>query len=305
MGIMEGHLNYMLIPTLRIIMTNECNGKCYFCHREGNSLCRTNYQKMDLETISGKIVPAIQNIGIKKVIFTGGEPTMHTDLAEAIRMVKIACDDIQVGVTSNGYNLESLFNVKEYIDRITISISSLNKDIYMRYTRIDPLQLVEKMKPFGSVKKSVSIVITEENVDEIEKLIKLCTKNGFDIKLQFVISQLKEKSDWERKVINKLFDIYGKFDISVGTTPMLYKILNNNTIIKIKLASLNIWMYDNLFERRGCMYCDKREECAERGCSIRIFPDGTVTPCLNQFINYTSNSVIANLEFAYKAMQII
>lgn len=305
MGILEGHSNYMLIPTLRIIMTNECNGKCFFCHREGNILCKTNYQRMDLETISKKIVPAIKHIGIKKVIFTGGEPTMHEDLPEAIRMVKTACEDVQVGVTTNGYNVECLLNVIDYIDRITISISSLNKDVYMRYTTIDPLQLVKKMQHLDSVRKSVSIVITEENIDEIENLITLYAKHSFDIKLQFVISQSKNESNWERKVIKKLFDTYGRFDISIGANPVLYRTLENNVIIKIKLASLNTWMYENIFGREACTLCDRREECVERGCSIRIYPDGTVTPCLNQFKSYTSDDVIANLEAAYQAMQIV
>lgn len=305
MDILEGHLDYMLIPALRIIMTNECNGKCFFCHREGNILCKTNYHRMDLETISKKIIPAIHNIGIKKVVFTGGEPTMNEDLPEAIRLVKTACQDLQVGVTTNGYHIEKLFDVKDYIDRITISISSLNKEVYMHYTAIDPLQLIKKMQQFDSVKRSVSIVITKENVHEIDDLIRLYTERLFDVKLQFVISQSKEERQWERNVVNKLFNTYGRFNISIGANPVLFRTLENNVIIKIKLASLNTWMYENIFLRKACMLCNRREECVERGCSIRIYPDGTVTPCLNQFKRYVSDDVMANLEAAYQAMQIV
>ena len=260
---------------------------------------------MDLMAIKNNIIPAIQEIGIKKIIFTGGEPTMHDELPVAIQMVKMVCKDVQVGITTNGYNLKYLIGVEEYIDRITVSTSSLKKEIFMRYTMIDPQYLIEIMKQFNSVKKSVSIVITEENVNEIEDLITLFTKNSFDIKLQFVISQLRSQEDWERKIIHHLFNIYGKFDISMGATPVLYKTLKNGATIKIKVSSLNTWTYDNIFVRKACMNCKKKKECVERGCAIRIFPDGTVTPCLNQFKYFTSKDVIANLETAYQVMQII
>lgn len=304
MDFLEGHFDYMLIPTLRIVMTSECNGKCFFCHREGSNICLSTCNEMSLETINNEIIPAIQKIGIRKVIFTGGEPTTHKELFQAIQMVKKSCKDVQVGVTTNGYNIEQLTSIKEYIDRITISISSLKKEIFMHYTMIDPLDLIAILKQFNSTKKSVSIVVTKENVTEIKDMIDLFTRNNFDVKLQFVISQTDEDLEWERRVIHSIFEIYGCFKIKLKSTPVLYKKMENGRKINIKWSSLNDWMYNTLVLRESCIKCEKKNECVEKGCSIRVFADGKVTPCLNQFLSFTEESIETNLINAYQAMEI-
>ncbi len=304
MNEVENHLSRMYIPTLRVIMTSACNGECFFCHREGSTQCRKNIQQMSLDTIEKEIIPAINKIGIKKVIFTGGEPTLHNRIAASILMVKQECNDVQVGITTNGFDVGKLENVRDYIDRITISASSLKEEVFMRYTKIDPLVLIDNLRAFSKTKKSVSIVITMENVNELDEMINLYLSNDFDVKLQFIISD-KEKQDinWRRKILYELMQKFGKFEIKLGSTPTLYKKIGNSKI-RIKLATLNVWMYDNLFPRNICMNCEKRKECVERGCAIRIFPDGKVTPCLNHFKSFSSENAMENLEVAYRALEI-
>lgn len=300
----ENHLGHMYIPTLRIIMTSACNGECFFCHREGNLLCQKGIQQMSVDIIEKEIIPAINKIGIKKVIFTGGEPTMHEKIAHAIQMVKQGCSGVQIGITTNGFDIEKLQNAKEYIDSITISASSLKEEVFMHYTKINPLMLIDKLQAFNKTKKSVSIVITMENISELEGMIDLFLNNDFDVKLQFVIGDFEgEDSNWERRVLYGLMLKYGKFHIELGATPTLCKIVGGNKI-RIKLASLNAWMYDNLILRKVCMSCKNREKCVERGCAVRIFPDGKVAPCLNSFNSFSSERTLENLESAYYALEI-
>lgn len=300
----RNHLSRMYIPTLRIIMTSECNGECFFCHREGNSQCKKSNWQMSLDTIEKAIIPAINNIGISKVIFTGGEPTLHEEIHSAIRMVKQECKNVQVGITTNGFNLEKLQSVRDCIDRITISVSSLKEEVFMHYTKINPLILIDNLQLFSKAKKSVSIVITMENENEIEEMIDLFLSYDFDVKLQFIISDSeKEDINWKRKVLYGLMQKYGEFEIQLGTTPTLFKKVGNSKI-RIKLASLNVWMYDSVFSRNICLNCEKKHECVERGCAIRIFPDGKVTPCLNHFQIFSSENILKNLEAAYHALEI-
>ncbi|MCI9411124.1 MAG: radical SAM protein [Eubacterium sp.] len=304
MNEVENHLSRMYIPTLRVIMTSACNGECFFCHREGNSQCRKSIQQMSLDTIENEIVPAINKIGIKKVIFTGGEPTLHKEIATSIQMVKQQCNDVQVGITTNGFDVGKLENAKDYIDRITISASSLKEEVFMRYTKINPLVLIDNLKLFGKTKKSVSIVLTTENVNELDEMINLYLSNNFDIKLQFIISdEEKQNINWRRKILYELMQKFGKFQIKLGATPTLCRKVGNSKI-RIKLATLNVWMYDNLFPRNICMNCEKKRECVERGCAIRIFPDGKVTPCLNHFKSFSSENIMENLEVSYRALEI-
>lgn len=296
-------LNRMYIPTLRIIMTSECNGECFFCHREGDLECKNNRQ-MSLGIIKKAIIPAINNIGISKVIFTGGEPTSHKEIHSSIRMVKQECKNVQVGITTNGFDLEKLQSVRDCIDRITVSVSSLKEEVFMRYTKINPSILIDNLQLFSKTKKSVSIVITMENESEIEEMIDLFLSYDFDVKLQFIISDSKKEDiNWKREILYGLMQRYGKFEIQLGATPTLYKKVGNSKI-RIKLASLNIWMYDSLFSRNLCLNCQKKYECVERGCAVRVYPDGRVTPCLNHFQIFSTENILENLEAAYHALEI-
>lgn len=300
----KSNLDRMYIPTLRIVMTSACNGECFFCHREGASHYKKNTLQMRLNIIENQILPAINAIGINKVIFTGGEPTLHDGIATAIRMIKTGNKNVQVGITTNGLNIGRIFDVKDYIDRITISSSSLKEEIFMHYTKVNPLELVNNLRSFNKAKKSVSIVITKENANELGEMIDFYMCNGFDIKLQFIISDLEMNNiNWQQEILYRLMELYGEFDVKLGATPVLCKEVNGNEI-RIKLASLNAWMYDNLFIKNICMQCEKKAECIERGCAVRVFPDGKVTPCLSQLKSFSSNNVFANLEKAYRSLEI-
>ena len=285
-------------PTLRIVLTNECNGRCFFCHREGCLFSNETSLAIDIKMLE-EATSAINEVGISKVIFTGGEPTLYDRLSEAACIISKSCSDVQLEITSNGYNVERILDIQEYLDKITISISSLKKDIFMKYTMVNPYMVIDKLPPLKRFKKAISVVITKENVLEIDNIIELFIKNGFDIKLQFVISKFQNEQEWEREILQKLFQTYGMFEVRLGSTPMLYRKLHSGNKIKIKLHSLNQWMYDNVFVRKNCLSCPQRKNCTERGCSIRVFPNGWVTPCLNNYKVFDGNSVKKNIIDAY------
>ncbi len=295
-------INYLhtstINPTLRIVLTNECNGKCFFCHREGCLF--SNKESLFIHTkMLEEITSAINEIGLSKVIFTGGEPTLYDRLSEAAYIMRESCSDVKLEITSNGYNIEQILDIQEYLNKITISVSSLNEDIFMKYTMVNPYMVIDKLLPLKHLKKSISVVITRENVLEIDNIIELFLKNDFDIKLQFVISKYQNEQEWEREILQKLFQTYGMFEVKLGSTPMLYRKLHRGNKIKIKLHSLNQWMYDNIFVRQNCLSCPQRKSCTERGCSIRVFPNGWATPCLNNYKVFDGNSVKKNIIDAY------
>ena len=286
-------------PTLRVVLTNECNGKCFFCHREGCLFSKESPLIMNTKMIE-EIASTINEIGLSKVIFTGGEPTLYDGLLKAVYIISESCSDVQMEMTSNGYNIEQILDVQEYLHKITISISSLNEDIFMKYTMVNPYTVIDKLSPLKHLKKAISVVITKENILEIDNIINLFSQNDYDIKLQFVISERQDEQEWEREILHKLFQMYGMFEMKLGSTPMLYRKLDSGSKMKIKLYSLNQWMYDNIFVRQNCLSCPYKKKCTERGCSIRVFPNGWVTPCLNNYKVFNGDSVKKNILDAYK-----
>lgn len=72
------------IRYLRVIVTNKCNLNCFFCHREG---IKSHEQKLSLEQLLA-CIEILTNIGIMKVKFIGGEPTICAGLDYLVREIK-------------------------------------------------------------------------------------------------------------------------------------------------------------------------------------------------------------------------
>lgn len=99
---------------LRMSLTEKCNLRCTYCMPpEGIELTPTNNL---LTTQERKLILSIFSLlGIKKVRFTGGEPTVNKDLLSLIQHVKSLNNINLIGMTSNGVVLAKKFNEIENI----------------------------------------------------------------------------------------------------------------------------------------------------------------------------------------------
>ncbi|KKT61323.1 MAG: putative molybdenum cofactor biosynthesis protein A [Candidatus Giovannonibacteria bacterium GW2011_GWA2_44_26] len=103
----EENLNYyrhLNIPggDLRVSITAECNMRCTYCHNEGQGDFRADF--MSLETLKSIVKMGLRH-GINKVRLTGGEPLMHPQVFEMIKMLKSELIMRNVGVNTNGVTL--------------------------------------------------------------------------------------------------------------------------------------------------------------------------------------------------------
>jgi molybdenum cofactor biosynthesis enzyme MoaA len=106
--------------SLRIKVTGVCNRSCHFCNEEGDM---KGIGGMQADSDFSNAITSLQEaFGISKIMFTGGEPTIHPHFAELVSSV----DAGEVSVTTNGVRL---LNVKEWeslkesgLSRVIISI---------------------------------------------------------------------------------------------------------------------------------------------------------------------------------------
>lgn len=97
-------------------MSNMCNAKCNFCELDEQSLTGFDYYKF--YCIVNELVR--KKVKIKKVSFTGGEPTLDMELLDrCIDLVKDVDKNIFVVVNTNGLNISKMKN--ENIDSIALS----------------------------------------------------------------------------------------------------------------------------------------------------------------------------------------
>ncbi|WP_297556220.1 GTP 3',8-cyclase MoaA [Thermococcus sp.] len=172
------------VTNLRISLTQECNFRCFFCHREGQRFLAKN--EMTPEEIE-RLVRIASHLGIKKVKLTGGEPTVRDDIIEIVRLIKPYVIDLSM--TTNGSKLKELAKplAKAGLDRVNVSLHSLKPEVYKRITGVDMLETVlegieEAVKYLSPVKLNMT-VMKGLNDGEIWDMVNFAARTGTILQL--------------------------------------------------------------------------------------------------------------------------
>jgi len=117
--------------TERIISINgECNNNCIYCKRNKEAVQPLNGLK---ETIKRYKVG-----GVKKIIISGGEPTMCKDLLKVIRLIND--EGLDITLRTNARTLSYLIFCKKLFDmgvrKISVPIYSNNPDVHDEVTKV-------------------------------------------------------------------------------------------------------------------------------------------------------------------------
>lgn len=105
-----------------------CNAKCPFCIED----CKK--KSFDIDKL-GEVVKHISSkLKIRKVSFTGGEPTLNIKLLEkAFTVVKSNADDVFTVINTNGYDFEGIFN-SDILNQVN-SVSLSRHHYFDQYNR--------------------------------------------------------------------------------------------------------------------------------------------------------------------------
>ncbi|MBI1741640.1 GTP 3',8-cyclase MoaA [Candidatus Acetothermia bacterium] len=168
---------------LRISVIDRCNQRCHFC------------MPMDMQFFSPKDVLTFEEIvtvvkvgnklGIDRVRITGGEPTVRPNLPTLIRMLKAETDVKDISMTTNGMLLERFAqSLKDAgLDRVNVSLHSLNAEKFRRLTRLGDLEVVMRgirkaMEVGLTPLKFNALILQGFNDDEIDDLFKLTLQDN-------------------------------------------------------------------------------------------------------------------------------
>jgi cyclic pyranopterin phosphate synthase len=128
--------------------------------------------------------------GIKKIRITGGEPLLRKDLDKFIKMINQYNSNIDLSLTTNAFLLgQSAKILKENgLNRVNISLDSLQKDVILKLTQKDALDSVlegiDASLEAGLGVKLNSVPFKNINEDEIIKLLEYAKDKN--IKLRYI-----------------------------------------------------------------------------------------------------------------------
>lgn len=117
-----------------LAVTYRCNNNCSHCY---NARPRNGHELSTGEWIS--VIDRLWEIGIPHLVFTGGEPTLRTDLKE---LISYAQKKGQItGINTNGRRLKDLEFLKSLVDvgldHIQITLESSNPHIHDQMVEMD------------------------------------------------------------------------------------------------------------------------------------------------------------------------
>jgi len=192
------------IRDLRVSLTDRCNFRCFYCLPHGEPPIAPKDQMLSYEEIE-YACEIFVSLGIEKIRLTGGEPMMRRDIETIIRkLAKLKPHLHDLALTTNGYFLpERAHGLKEAgLDRITISLDSLKRDVFKRMTGVDVLDKVlagiAAAKEAGLEPIKINAVIVRgHNEDEVADFAGFAREH--DVKMRFIeFMPLDSGHEWSR-----------------------------------------------------------------------------------------------------------
>lgn len=210
---------------VEISPVSYCDHKCIFC---GIDFARNMRSYLSSEILC-KRLEEMGRLGVRSVMFAGeGEPLLHKDLS---LFVKTAHEQgIDVSVTTNGAtgNYEKWRDILPYLVWIRFSVDAASPEVYSRVHNVPDSMFIKTIKSIEAavkVKKALSLDITigvqfvviDENINDLEKALKLFNTPGvdyFSIKPYSLHPQMINRKDvaYDRETIKYICEVIDRFD---------------------------------------------------------------------------------------------
>ena len=143
-------------------LTEKCNLRCKYCMPEEGVKLTSRANLMSLEERK-RVLSVFAHLGVTKLRFTGGEPTLSKDLVELVRFAK-HLGMHSIGITTNGIQvgprvLDGL--AAAGLTSINVSVDSLDSAKFAAITRRDAKGLLKALATlYGSVSRGLSTKVT-------------------------------------------------------------------------------------------------------------------------------------------------
>ncbi len=173
---------------LRISLTDLCSLRCTYCMpAEGLQWLRKNERLTDDETL--RLAAVFVSLGIESIRLTGGEPLVHPTLVPVVARLSALRPRPELSLTTNGIGLVASAGglVAAGLNRINVSVDTLDRDRFARLTRRDRLPDVlagvaaaadAGLRPL----KVNSVLVRDGNLAEAPALLDWALCSGYQLR---------------------------------------------------------------------------------------------------------------------------
>jgi len=280
------------IRDLRVSLTDRCNFRCFYCLPHGEPPIAPKEQMLSYEEIE-YICEIFVALGIEKIRLTGGEPMMRRDIETIIgKLSQFKDRGLQdLALTTNGYFLpDRAHGLKSAgLDRVTISLDSLKRNVFKQMTGVDVLDNVlagiAAAKDAGLEPIKINAVIVRgHNEDEVADFAAFAREH--DVKMRFIeFMPLDSGHEWSRADVVSGREIHDRIHERFPLVKLVVK-RGSETSARYRFA-------DGAPGEIGIIAPVTEPFCG--ACSrIRLTADGQIRTCLFSTIEHSLRDVVRN-----------
>ena len=177
------------INDLRVSVTDRCNFRCQYCMPADGLPWLEREEILSFEEVH-RLVSLLVALGIEDVRLTGGEPLVRREFPKLVEMLAGIDEINDLSLTTNGYLLERDAGalVEAGIQRVNVSIDSLERDRFFRMTRRDALpRVLRGLEAIGSFPqlrriKVNAVAVRDFTEHEIERFCEFARSTAFQVR---------------------------------------------------------------------------------------------------------------------------
>jgi len=257
------------VLNLRISVTQRCNLRCPYCHREGETAHPST--EMTREEIV-RIVGVAVGLDISRVKLTGGEPLLRSDILDIVKGIAGFGGLRDLSMTTNGTNLASL--AKELreggLNRVNISIPSLNTETYRMLMGGDLRDVLRGIRAAGDAELSPvklnMLVLKDLNEHEIPEMISFAEQTGTILQL-IELEPLNISMSYYKRYHYALDDVEEELKKQARRVETRGDMQNRRVYF---LPRLKVEVVPPIENTEFCVRCTR----------LRVTSDGWLKPCL-------------------------
>ncbi|HKO42832.1 MAG TPA: GTP 3',8-cyclase MoaA [Pyrinomonadaceae bacterium] len=278
------------IRDLRVSLTDRCNFRCFYCLPHGEPPIAPKEQMLSYEEIE-YVCDIFVSLGIEKIRLTGGEPMMRRDIETIIeKLARLKDRGLRdLALTTNGYFLpDRAQGLKTAgLDRITISVDSLKRDVFKQMTGVDVLDRVlagldaAKQADLSPIKIN-AVIVRGHNDEEVSDFAQFA--RDYDVKMRFIeFMPLDSGHDWSRDDVVSGREIRNRIEERFPLVPLDVS-RGSETSSRYRFA-------DGAPGEIGIIAPVTEPFCG--ACSrIRLTADGQIRTCLFSTVEYSLRDLV-------------
>ncbi len=266
-------------PILGTFVTNySCNYHCKMCDLplKGDQIKKSGLKELSTVELK-RLLKDFTQIGVSGIGFTGGEPLLRSDIFELLAYAKSL--RVITHLNTNGFlmddkNTEAI--LKSGVDSISISLDGATSQTHDKIrgypgafdrvvTAINTLNLMRGRNKHH-IRLKVAAVINEENIDEVEGLVKLSADLKTDC-LEFIPQQHFSGSGPPKNNLPSE-EFLGKINKAVD-----YLLQHRNNGIKIENSVKHLKIFERSFRNlKSPLACYAGYNSCALDCYGQIYP---------------------------------